>query len=192
MDGPDDNAEGTPASSRLNPRQSGQHIVAIVLRDPSPLVTIDSQAVTRVAERLVNEMCKGKSEQPKPWDYTASPELHPTPATVGLEQALDWIFLTDTINFSFWTNPSSEPAWEVTWQGKTHTGYFAACACVNRAIAGEIPLTSPEYMAGVGEDELRKVFKADNGRVVPMLEQRVGVINEAGRVLKERWGPLKP
>ena len=176
------------AVDRPDPRESAQLIVAAVLRDSEPLITIDSQAVTRVAEMMVTEMGKGKgkSDQPKPWDYTASPELHPIPATTGLEQALNWIFLTDTINFSFWTNPSSEPAWEVTWHGGTHTGYFAACACVNRALAGGIPLTSPEYMAEVTEDELREVFKADNGRVVPMLEERVRVINEAGRVLKER------
>jgi len=187
MESPDDTAEGTPAPSRPNPRQSAQHIVAAVLRDLCPLITIDNQAVTRVAEMLANELGRGRSDQPKPWDYTASPELHPTPATVGLEQALDWIFLTDTINFSFWTDPSSEPAWEVTWQGRIHTGYFAACACVNRALAGGIPLTSPEYMAEVGRDELREVFRADNGRVIPMLDQRVGVINEAGRVLEERF-----
>lgn len=36
----------------------------------------------------------------------------------------------DTVNFSFW--PDEGQKFDVTWNGKTYTGYFAACAAVNK------------------------------------------------------------
>ena len=62
-------------------------------------------------------------------------ELHPK---VADEKAIDWIFLVDTLNFSFWSGVSKggsvEPKWEVAYNGKVYTGYFAFCAGVNRAM----------------------------------------------------------
>lgn len=63
--------------------------------------------------------------------------LHPNALD---EKAVDWIFLVDTLNFSFWSGVATEgndfvdpPKWEVNYKGETHTGYFALCAAVNRA-----------------------------------------------------------
>lgn len=59
-----------------------------------------------------------------------SHQLHPkdplTPSTV------DWIFLIDTLNFSFWSKP--DKYYKVTYQNETFTGYWSLCAAVNRAI----------------------------------------------------------
>jgi hypothetical protein len=61
--------------------------------------------------------------------------LHPKPSSPTV---IDWIFLVDTLNFSFWTGVTDadkdSPKWIVHFKGQNYTGYFALCAAVNRAI----------------------------------------------------------
>lgn len=53
-------------------------------------------------------------------------DLHPNP---GHPRAVDWIFVLDTLNFSFWSsNPRNK------WRVDGQTGYFALCAAIKRAI----------------------------------------------------------
>lgn len=44
-------------------------------------------------------------------------------------RAIDWIFVLDLLNFSFWTEDNANK-WKVNGQ----TGYFAMCAAIQRAI----------------------------------------------------------
>lgn len=67
----------------------------------------------------------------------------------------------DTINFSFWSNGKSH--FQVTFHGKKYSGYLAACACVNRALEKGIPITKANYMEYVTENNVRKIFRADDG-----------------------------
>lgn len=53
-------------------------------------------------------------------------QLHPSPDD---PRAVDWIFVLDTLNYSFWSRKDS-PKWTVDGR----TGYFALCAAVKRAI----------------------------------------------------------
>ncbi|KAK2576381.1 hypothetical protein KPH14_005728 [Odynerus spinipes] len=53
-------------------------------------------------------------------------ELHPNPND---SRAIDWIFLLDVLNFSFWTGKDANK-WKVNGQ----TGYFALCAAIKRAV----------------------------------------------------------
>lgn len=95
------------------------------------------------------------------------------------------VFLVDTINFSFW--PDEGAHYDVSWNGKSYTGYFSACAAVNKAIAAGIPVLSAEWMKNVGKEEIDAIFKSDSGHSIPLLEERVKAINESGRVLLERF-----
>lgn len=65
--------------------------------------------------------------------------LHPSASDA---RAADWIFLVDTLNFSFWSGVSTDkssdsvepPKWEVSYKGEKHTGYFALCAGIRKAL----------------------------------------------------------
>lgn len=50
---------------------------------------------------------------------------HPKPND---KNAIEWIFLIDTLNFCFWT-PGNATKWQVCGE----TGYFALCAAIHRA-----------------------------------------------------------
>jgi len=80
---------------------------------------------------VYDAICSGKLS-PTRFSQT---EVHPKEAS---DQSIDWIFLIDTLNFSFWSYPDA-PKWEVAYHGKVYTGYFALCAAVNRAI--EVSIT---------------------------------------------------
>lgn len=91
----------------------------------------------------------------------------------------------DTINFSFW--PDEGDHYDVSWGGKAYTGYFAACAAVNKAIAAGIPVLSAEWMKNVGREEIDRIFKSDSGHSIPLLDDRVKAINDSGKVLLEKF-----
>lgn len=44
-------------------------------------------------------------------------------------RAVDWVFVTDTLNFCFWSYPGSD-----SWTVDGHTGYYALEAALHRAI----------------------------------------------------------
>lgn len=48
-------------------------------------------------------------------------------------QALNWVFVVDTMNFSFWPEKETEQC-EVTFKGITYTGYMTLCAAITRAM----------------------------------------------------------
>lgn len=54
------------------------------------------------------------------------------------DQAISWIFLVDTLNFSFWSNNkddnNKEIKYQVIYNNKTWEGYWALCAAINRAL----------------------------------------------------------
>ncbi|EGT56003.1 hypothetical protein CAEBREN_02478 [Caenorhabditis brenneri] len=157
----------------LGPSESGKFIV-----EHGSLVKINKEGVGRVAEQILEAAKDGSIKSA----LFLSPELHPK---TGDKQAVQWVLLVDTINFSFW--PDEGAHYDVSWNGKSYTGYFAACAAVNRAIADGIDVLSAEWMKNANKEEIDKIFKSDSGHSIPLLEERVKAINESGRVLLEKF-----
>uniref|UniRef100_A0A1I8ANG1 Queuosine 5'-phosphate N-glycosylase/hydrolase n=1 Tax=Steinernema glaseri TaxID=37863 RepID=A0A1I8ANG1_9BILA len=162
----------------LWPREAGKYIAS-----RAKYVKIQQTGVEKVAKMIYDEL---KTDALGSSNFKAS-TVHPN----GSErECIDWIFTMDTINFSFWTNPNPgrpEPKFEVTWNGKRETGYNAAAACINRALSKGIPITSAEFMRDVTVDQIKEIFKSDNGTSIPLPELRAAVLNDAGRVLIERF-----
>lgn len=61
--------------------------------------------------------------------YKSQP-LHPKKPLSA--STVDWIFLIDTLNFSFWSEP--DKYYKVSYHNETYTGYWSLCAAINRAI----------------------------------------------------------
>lgn len=58
-------------------------------------------------------------------------------------------------------------------------------ACMHRAVNSGTPLFSGEYLAGLTRDEFARVF---SGTIeMPMIDERVKIFNEVGRVLVEKY-----
>ncbi|XP_047356947.1 queuosine salvage protein isoform X3 [Vespa velutina] len=98
-------------------------------------------------------------------------------------RAIDWIFLLDVLNFSFWTEQNINK-WKVNGQ----TGYFALCAAVKRAVDEGKPIIDPKYYSKVTQNELEVIFRGDdNNTNIPLINERVRNLHQAGQVLLKKY-----
>lgn len=105
---------------------------------------------------------------------------HPKPND---KNAIEWIFVIDTLNFCFWT-PGDATKWQVCGE----TGYFALCAAINRAQRNGIDITNANYYSKITVEELSEILRGDDNETkVPLLEERVKCLHEVGTVLLEKY-----
>ncbi|XP_066999735.2 queuosine 5'-phosphate N-glycosylase/hydrolase [Anabrus simplex] len=162
-------------SGVLSPKASGEFIAK-----HAGDVSIDENGVKKLAEEIVKAL-KSKTLS---IDGFSQHELHPQ--TVD-EAAVQWIFVVDTLNFCFWTESQREK-WEVTFHGKSYTGYFAWCAAVNRALEEGIAITDPNYFSKIRSKELKHILRSDNdGGSVSLVDERVQCLQQVGKVLLEKY-----
>ncbi|KAI8093723.1 uncharacterized protein BX664DRAFT_295627 [Halteromyces radiatus] len=106
------------------------------------------------------------------------------------QHTVDWIFLVDLLNFSFWSDldhadkATPHPdRYAITYQGVAYTGYWSLCAAINRALDHGIPVTTFKYLAEANESELALIFKSDTKEEIPMLKERIELMKHAGKVM---------
>lgn len=104
----------------LPPREAASFVT-----ENSRDVYVDPEGVRRMAELLLPAAAAWRVEQ-----WKSLHELNPRGAD---EAALNWVFVVDTLNFSFWAE-QEEHRCEVQYGGRAYTGYWALCAAVNRAL----------------------------------------------------------
>ncbi|RWS21717.1 UPF0553 protein C9orf64-like protein [Leptotrombidium deliense] len=136
-------------------------------------VSINDHKLHDLSEWLLKQITKTK------YDFCCwkQHELHPK---IANNSAIDWIFVVDALNFSFW---SENTRYSVTFNGHTYTGYWSLCAAINRAAKNGIPITDPSFYAHLKPDQLEHIFKGENGVHIPLSDQRLQVLHEIGRVL---------
>ncbi|XP_014851447.1 PREDICTED: UPF0553 protein C9orf64 homolog [Poecilia mexicana] len=163
----------------LLPRESGQ-FVAERSRD----VFIRDAGVQKVGEMLFN-LRRSDALTASGWKV-ANP-LAPAPTS---DQALNWVFVVDTMNFCFWPDNEAQQC-EVTYKGSTYTGFMTLCAAITRAMEEGVPITDPKYFSKMSVEELGKVLRSDNETAMPMVQERHQVLTEGGRVLLEHGGSFR-
>ncbi|XP_032435347.1 queuosine 5'-phosphate N-glycosylase/hydrolase [Xiphophorus hellerii] len=163
----------------LLPRESGQ-FVAERSRD----VLIRDTGVQKVAEMLYN-LRRSDALTASGWKV-ANPLA---PASTS-DQASNWVFVVNTMNFSFWPDNEAQQC-KVTYKGTTYTGYMTLCAAITRAMEEGVPITDPKYFSQMSVEELGKVLRSDNETAMPMLQERHQVLTEGGRVLLEHGGSFR-
>ncbi|XP_054725030.1 LOW QUALITY PROTEIN: queuosine salvage protein-like [Uloborus diversus] len=161
-------------------------MMAIPPRDSAELIARIAKNVTISKDgilKAVNFVVKSFEEENidlRTWkNHPLNPKDPMLPFTV------DWIFLVDTLNFSFWSEPGKE--YRITFHGETYTGYWSLCAAVNRAIEEGYNITSPVYYSNVSMDALQHIFRSDTGTELPMLAERHKILNESGKTLVDKF-----
>lgn len=157
--------------SKLSPRESGKLIAA-----NSKHVTVhrNSTAAKEIFQRMKEQ--KYSRSLWKQWP------LHPKNLT---KETVDWIFVVDSLNFSFWL--AGEKQFQLEYNEKVYEDYEALCAAINRALDEGVAITTPAYYKDITLDEINHVFRSCNGTVLPLLEQRQKNLNEAGKILCEKY-----
>jgi hypothetical protein len=99
--------------------------------DNSIDVALDMQGTRSAAGRIWKQM-QEKSYSAKSW---SEHDLHPKSKD---EDAVNFIFTMDLLNFSFWSYKGSDERFAVAYRGKKWTGYWSLVAALQRALdAGE-------------------------------------------------------
>ncbi|KAI1285565.1 hypothetical protein HDE_11950 [Halotydeus destructor] len=161
-------------ASVVSPKDSAELIAKL-----STHVKLNVNGIHSLAEKLATEL---PACQQVKWN---AHELNPR---IADESAVNWIFLVDSLNFSFWTDDDRSAKYSVTCKSKSYTGYWALCAAVNRAIDEGYPVTSADFYANVTESTASHIFRADNADVqIPLLKQRVQVMQESGNNLIQHF-----
>ncbi|KZF19416.1 hypothetical protein L228DRAFT_43135 [Xylona heveae TC161] len=146
-------------------------------------VALDTQA-TKAAAQAIYEMMQRKSYSTKTW---AEHELHPKEKD---ESTVNFIFTMDLLNFSFWSERTPEERFAIEYKGRKWTGYWSLVAALQRALDEGIPITSPTFWRNEGECSikvLRHVFRSATEEDIPLFDERVACLREAGQVLCEHF-----
>ena len=145
-----------------------------------------SEKGCKQAANSIYESMKLQQYSTETW---ASHPLNPKEKT---KETVDWIFMVDLLNFSFWSDyddsDSGHPRsqrYSVKYNDELYTGYWSLVAAINKALDAGIPITSPKYWASpeFTKDVLAQVLKSETEEQVPLFERRFEVLKEAGKVL---------
>ena len=100
-------------------------------------------------------------------------------------EIIDVSFFYAVMNFAF-TDFDSGVKFASDYGGRTWSDSEGMFACVNRALDEGVPLTDGAYLAEMDRAELGRVFRGNIE--IPMLDERVEILNAAGQALAERYG----
>lgn len=98
------------------------------------------------------------------------------------ENDINFIFLINTINFSYW-NDENSPKWFYLLNGQKYTGSFALFAAFKDAIENGYPLFNPQYLKSVSENDLKNIL--EKYQPIPMFNQRLEILRNIGKNMVE-------
>ncbi|KAF3903332.1 hypothetical protein AA313_de0204761 [Arthrobotrys entomopaga] len=173
---------GATTNGHKGPPDIGVLPSAEYIYDNAIDVALDMRSCKAAAEMIIQSM-EREHYGTQTWDDHV---LHPHSKD---EEQVDFIFLMDLLNFSFWSDDEKRP-YQVEYQGKMEDGYWSLVAVIRRALDEGIPITSPYFWVDevVCSDKLLEhIFRSSNDTPMPMLKERIACLREAGRILCENF-----
>jgi len=134
----------------------------------SKAVRIDRQALDIFVGKLFAE-----GIQAPPWDTNCH-------LCDGTERTVAYLLVLDTINFCFWP-PPQKAKWEIDYESKSPSGYYALAASLKRAVESGIPILEAEYLADLSPEQLKYILRGRGE--IQLLENRLFALNELGNML---------
>jgi hypothetical protein len=139
----------------------------------SRLVRIDREAVAFFSRKMLKD------------GVTVPAWNSPYHLCTRSEDTVSYLLVLDSLNFCFWP-ASGMNTWEIEYQSRRLSGYWALAACLKRAVESGIPITKAEYLADLSLGNLQRVL---SGRgELQLLGDRVRILNELGLLLLEEYG----
>lgn len=94
--------------------------------------------------------------------------------------AIDWIFLCDLLNFSFWKDENAKDFFDVEFNGKVYRNYWSLPATLNKNANF---LIDPQFYSQITAEQFDQIFSPN----IPLKEERIRLMNEAGKVLVDNY-----
>jgi hypothetical protein len=97
---------------------------------------------------------------------------------------IDVLQLSNSLDFAF-TDFSTSVKFQTEYRGETWSDSDAMNACIDKALEDGVPMTDGAWQARCSRDDLARIF---SGNIeMPMLDERVEMLHEIGRVLVDRF-----
>src|SRR5258708_11058 len=140
-------------------------------------ITINEAKLTEVAKHVNQQMQQGLDSLETGYGSTGN-----------YIDDVQLIFLEDVVKFCFWAE-KDKPRWQVTWpKGEVPTGgWYSLIKCFQRALAEKIPILDAKYLSSITLEQTRNIFRGSNDVNIPLLQKRMENLQEAGKVLKEKF-----
>lgn len=116
------NGNNSPKPAKIRVLEDAEYIY-----DNSTDVALDMRG-TKAAASSIWALMQEKQYSTRDW---SKHELHPKTKD---ESTVDFIFLMDLLNFSFWSDGALLQQYAVEYRGKTWTGYWSLVAAIQRAL----------------------------------------------------------
>ncbi|XP_014281416.1 queuosine 5'-phosphate N-glycosylase/hydrolase [Halyomorpha halys] len=166
----------------LSPRKSAKFI-----SERAKHVTIHPEGISKLAKDILKQLREENIRISSP------AELETFPADLTEKDAINLVFVIDTLNFCFWIpkgagpeNPNP-PKWEVTFRNQTYTGYFALCAAIGKALDNGKCMHNPDFYSKITLKELKDILKGNNSVDIPLLTERLNCLHEVGKILIDKF-----
>ncbi|RKF54636.1 Queuosine salvage protein [Golovinomyces cichoracearum] len=146
-------------------------------------VSLNLHGVKKAASSIYSQM-QAKDYCTKKW---LEHELHPKAKD---ESTVNFIFTLSLINFSVWLDLPNDEQFSIDYKGKTWTGYCSLVAALQRALDEGIPITSQSFWIDeekCTDDVLKHVFRSAAGEDIPLFQERVNFLREAGKIINEKY-----
>ncbi|GMR03058.1 MAG: hypothetical protein BMS9Abin20_1418 [Acidimicrobiia bacterium] len=100
------------------------------------------------------------------------------------DQVMDVTFFETTLNFAF-TDFESGIKYEVLHDDRVYCDTEGMIVRIHEAIADHVPILDGEYLASITRADLEHIFLGNIE--MPMLDERVEILNEVGKTLIDRY-----
>ncbi|PIA89024.1 UPF0553 protein [Cercospora beticola] len=168
------------------PRQTGVLKDAEFIYNNAIDVHVDMHGTKGAAAEIYRAM-KARGYSTETW---STHELHPKPSEGFSEvDIVNFVFTMDLLNFSFWSELSSDDRFQVEYREQRWTGYNSLVACLRRALDEAIPITTPRFWTSprCTQETFTHVFRSATSEPIPLLSERIAILKEASTVLQEEF-----
>ena len=167
----------TPQSPKIKVLDDSEYVY-----DNATDIALDMRG-TKAAASSIYKLMLEKAYSTRDWSMH---ELHPKAKD---ESTVEFIFLMDLLNFSFWpSNGDPDTVYSIEYRGKTWTGYWTLVASIQRALDENLPITKPAFWVDeveCSDEMLSHVFRSSTFEEMPLLRDRIRCMRQAGQVLHD-------
>lgn len=140
--------------------------------DQSRSVKIDFEAISSLVSEIKKE------------DLQVS-EISLAKKRWTLNNLLQIIFVFNTVNFCFWAG-KGDKKWTVRIDGEELDGSVALFRCIEKEVERNTDFLAGDELADLSRSRLRSILAGNI--TIPLFEERLRCLNEAGTVLEKQFG----
>jgi hypothetical protein len=123
----------------------------------------------------------GNGFQAKNWLESFPRRTNISRLNLSEKERLQFLLVLDSISFAYWGTPK----WAIEYEGEKLDGARGLIAALTRALEEGKPILKADFLENMKREDIAGILR---GNVeIPMLDERLGILNEIGRILNRDY-----